>query len=549
MKKEESMFWADQLADAIAKRKHYNHLKKKWKNPTTLVIKSSTSISGVPHIGNASDVIRHYAVVQSLKEKGHKAKLLWVGEDMDPLRKVPTGIPASFKKYLGMPVADIPCPEGCCSSYSEHFCNKFANSLKDNFGIKLEMKRTSESYRKGEFYPSIKKIMNNLDTVREIINKSRKDPLPESWIPWKPVCDKCGKLITTVVTGVNGDKVNYECRDYEFRVYGKEAYTRLKGCGHKGISDLKKGNGKMGWRVEWAMLWKTWNVVLEGAGKEHFMPTGSFWSAGEIAERVLDWIEPHPSKNPIQGYEYIMFDGEKMSASRGNVVATWEWPSLALPETLKLFMLKKPNRERDMPLKNIYRGYDELDLLEQIYFGKKTLQNQRELNQAKRLYEMALIKKPKFAKRIPYQYCTLLTQAVPNLDPKRIKVILDKTAYKLTKSEFNVAMDRINLTAGWAKKYLLKEDRIVLNKTPPKISISVSQKKALLDLAKYLKTNCTEEQLFSQIYIIIKTHELNNREFFQLIYQILINKERGPRLAPFILAIGPDKVRKILEKT
>jgi len=306
------LFWADQIANLIKKRNKYNYIKKKWKNPKKLIIKSSTSISGVPHIGNAADVIRHYAVVRALRDKKIDARLIWVGEDMDPLRKVPAGVPKYFKKYLGMPVADIPCPDKCCGSWSEHFCNKFAKSLIDNFGIKLSVKRTSESYRSGEFYPYIKKVFENLDTIKEIINKSRKDPLPKHWNPWKPVCEKCGKIITTHVIGIDGDKISYECRDYEFKAYGKKAYTKLKGCKHKGISNLKKGNGKLLWRVEWGMLWAAWKVVFEGAGKEHYMPTGSFWSGGEIAEKVFGWIEPHPGKNQLQGYEYLMFDGKKM---------------------------------------------------------------------------------------------------------------------------------------------------------------------------------------------------------------------------------------------
>jgi len=546
--KKESMYWADQLADAIINREKYSYINKKVKNQKTLIIKSSTSISGVPHIGNACDVVRHYAVVQALNDKGYKAKLIWVGEDMDALRKVPAGIPKSFKKYLGMPVADIPCPEGCCKSYSMHFCKKFTDSLKEHFGIELEMKTTSESYRKGEFYDSIKKIMGDLHTVREIINKSRKEPLPYNWIPWKPVCDKCGKLMTTIVTGMDGDKVNYECRDYSFKVFGKEAYTELKGCGYKGVSDLKKGNGKMLWRVEWGMLWKTWKIVLEGAGKEHFMPTASFWSAGEIAERVLDWPEPHPAKNPIQGYEYIIFDGEKMSASRGNVVATWEWPNLALPETLKMFMLKKPSKVRDMPLTHIYRSYDELDELEQIYFEKKLVRDKKKINQAKRLYEMSLVGKPNYLQRVPYQYCSLITQVIPGLDRRRIKSLLDKTTYKLSKLELDAAMHRINLAANWAVRYLPEDEKIVINKKTPNVSLSAAQKNALKELAKFLRKDCTEEQLYSEFYKIKDKYEISTGAFFQACYKVILNKERGPRLAPFILAAGRDKIKNLLLK-
>src|SRR3989344_7351628 len=105
---EKSLFWTDQLADLIIKRSKYNHIDKKFINPKILTIKSSTSISGVPHIGNASDVIRHNAVVQALQDKGKKVRFIWVAEDMDPWRKVPSGIPEKFSKYIGMPVSSLP---------------------------------------------------------------------------------------------------------------------------------------------------------------------------------------------------------------------------------------------------------------------------------------------------------------------------------------------------------------------------------------------------------------------------------------------------------
>ena len=297
---EKDLFWSDQLADLIIKRKKYNHVDKKIKNPKILTIKSSTSISGLPHIGNSADVIRHYSLVQSLKDKGEKVRFIWVAEDMDPWRKVPSNIPKSFSKYLGMPVSALPCPEGCCKSYVDHFSKLFLDSLEKSYGIKPEYLSTTKEYKKGSFYKQIKKVLENHDKIVEILNKYRNEPLGEDYSLWKPICDKCGKITTTSTTKIREDGVEYECKDYDFKEFGKEAYNKVKGCGHKGFSDIKKGNGKLMWVAEWASEWDAFKVVLEGAGKEHFMPGGSFWRSGEICERILDWPEPYPGKNPIQ---------------------------------------------------------------------------------------------------------------------------------------------------------------------------------------------------------------------------------------------------------
>jgi len=400
----EKKFWADKLAEDIIKREKYNYLDKKVKKTKKYAIKSSTSISGVPHIGNASDVIRHDAVVRALKDIGKNVRFIWVAEDMDALRKVPAGIPASFKKYLGMPVADVPCPEGCCKNYSEHFSNLFIDSLKE-FGTFPEKLSTASHYRSGKFYEWIKKVLENVDKIKEIWNKSRATPLPDDWNPWKPVCENCGKLMTTRVTAMNGDIVSYVCEDYNFKPFGEKAYTKLKGCGHKGESDIKKGNGKLLWRVEWAMLWDFWKINLEGAGKEHFMPSGSFWTAGEICEKIFNWPEPYPSKNPLQPYEYLTIDGKKMSASVGNVVSTWDWPSFAPPQVLRLIFLKRMKTVRDFSYTKIPEYVDEYDRLQRIYFGSE---NQEQL---KRLYEMIETKIPKkLPQQVPFYFAAMISQ-------------------------------------------------------------------------------------------------------------------------------------------
>ena len=51
-------------------------------------VKTSASLSGVLHIGRLSDTIRGESVYRALKDAGVSAKLIWVAEDMDPLRKV-----------------------------------------------------------------------------------------------------------------------------------------------------------------------------------------------------------------------------------------------------------------------------------------------------------------------------------------------------------------------------------------------------------------------------------------------------------------------------
>ena len=94
---EEHRHWADGVAEELLKRTGKQ------------VLETGTSISGIPHIGNASDVIRADAIRKTLDGKAAEVELIWVADDSDPFRKVPRGM-ESLKDYLGFPVKDIPDP-------------------------------------------------------------------------------------------------------------------------------------------------------------------------------------------------------------------------------------------------------------------------------------------------------------------------------------------------------------------------------------------------------------------------------------------------------
>lgn len=547
-----TVYWADTLARDIINRKKFNYIDKEVPKIKHFYIKSSTSISGIPHIGNASDVIRHDALYRALKDLGKKATLYWVAENMDPFRKVPAGIPKSFKKYLGMPVADIPCPKGCCGGYTEHFSNLFVKSLKEKFGVNLVFKRTSETYRSGEFEPFIKKIMKNLDLVKQIWNKSRENPLPDNWSPWKPVCANCGKIITTQVTDVTEDGVKYVCKDYNFKEYGKKAYTKVKGCGYEGESKFR--NGKLLWRAEWAAEWAAWKIIFEGAGKEHFMPTGSFWTAGEIVEKLFDWPEPHPSENPLQPYEYLTVDGKKMSASLGNVVSTWDWPTFAPPQVLRLIFLKKLRKVRDFSYQKMPDYVDEYDRLQRIYFGVEKVENEKELEHLKRLYEMVEVGEiPKrLPPQIPFSFAALIAQiSRPEESLDRAIELLKSTGHikgEISKEDKKSIKERILMAGEWARRFGQDQYRIKINeKIPKNIEIPKDQREALLKLKEELKKKWSAEDLQNKIYQIGKDSG-DVKRFFKTLYTILIGEKSGPRIGPFIIAIGKDKVRKILEQ-
>ena len=534
-----SRFWADQLAEEIAGRKKFHYIEKNMPEFEKYVVKTSASISGVLHIGRLSDTIRGESVVRALLDHGKKAEFIWVAEDMDPLRKVPKGVPKSYSQYIGMPVTDIPDPTGTHKSYAELHTEKYFEVLEKFVSVPMKKYSTREEYKKGSFKPFIKKILENAGLVREIQNKYRREPLPADWSPWKPVCDNCGKIITTNVTGFENGRAIYKCEDYKFE------NNKAEGCGHEGANDPMKGNGKLVWKGEWAAEWALWKVSSEGAGKEYQVPNSAWWVNGEIVEKVLGFPMPVPIF-----YEHIMIDNEKMSASKGNIVYPADWLKVATPELLRFFYNKKLMKTRSFSWTDLPNMYDEYDKYEQVYFSMRKDENEKDTEHMKRLYEICQIHAPKKPPvQVPFDFAVAVAQvAGSQLDKKGI-AILQRTGHvkkDISEDEEKYINERLVLARNWAELHAPERYRFELQEKPG-VKAPEDIRPVIDEVSKSLESKkMNEQELVDLFFGACKKHGIKPKTFFQTMYRILINKDYGPRLAPFVLSIGQKKVAKLL---
>jgi len=533
----DDVFWADKLAEKISNRKRYRYSDKEVKKPEEFVVKTAASLSGVLHIGRLSDTIRNATVHRALLDAGEKSELIWIADDMDPLRKIPRGVPDDFKKYLGSPVSMIPDHERCHNSYAEHHLEEYLKIIKKFVFEDIEVFSMAQEYKKGSFNSSIKKLMENVDAVREIQNKHRTNPLRKEWNPWSPLCENCNKIITTKITNFNKENstVSYVCRDYEFET------TTAKGCGHEGENNPMCDFGKLAYKSEWAAQWVRWSVSCEGAGKEYQVPTSAFWINAEICEKVLNFPSPETFF-----YEHIMIDNQKMSASIGNVVYPREWLEVAPAELLRLFYNKRLMTTRSFSWKDLPNLYDEYDKIAKIYFGEIKSENKKEESHYKRLFEVSHGMQIKSSVGLSFSHAAIIAQTFPN-EEDAVKSMEKTGHYK--KEEHDAIFDRLHMAKLWLKKYAPEEVKFEIQKQVPKnLILTPKQKEALHKTANMIKEkDYDEKSLFEEFYCISKNLGMEPQEFFKAAYKVLLNKERGPKLAPFILALGKEKVIKLFE--
>ena len=81
-----------------------------------------------------------------------------------------------------------------------------------------------------------------------------------------------------------------------------------------------------------------------------------------------------------------------------------------------------------------------------------------------------------------------------------------------------------------------------------KIVYDTLNKKALKILIKALQTEEKPEDIQNTIYQIAKSNGVQPKDFFKILYQIILGTSRGPKIGPFITDIGRKQVAKTLSE-
>jgi lysyl-tRNA synthetase class 1 len=296
------------------------------------------------------------------------------------------------------------------------------------------------------------------------------------------------------------------------------------------------------------MQWAHWNVVSEGFGKEYQVPGSAFWINGEICERILGFPMPVPIF-----YEHLLIDGEKMSASKGNIVYPADWLKVAPPELLRFLYNKKLMKSRSFSWSTLPNLYDDYDMHERVYFGGKEVANGRESEHMKRLYAISQISLPKqIPVQIPFDFAAMVSQVFPDEKIRGAMKVFRSSGHlqgEPSKADEDAVRKRLSFARNWVELHGPEQYRIKLVEKPTEVKLSEGQRKAIKELAGLLeRKKLSQEELHSAFWDIAKGAGIAPQEFFRGAYMVLIGKESGPKLAMFILAVGQKKVAGILEQ-
>jgi lysyl-tRNA synthetase class 1 len=307
----------------------------------------------------------------------------------------------------------------------------------------------------------------------------------------------------------------------------------FEGCRHEGEADYTKGEGKLAWKVEFAARWKALDIRFEPYGKD-------ISDSVKINDRICRDILGY---EPPMHAQYEMFldkSGKKISKSAGNVFTPQVWFRYGSPQSLLLLMLKRFVGTRTLSVTEIPQYMNELDALEDVYFGKTRIPDEKEFAKLKGLYEYCWMLKPpkELGIHVPYNLLVFLAKVAPKAS-ERDYIAQKLREYGCIKDELpDELIERINYASNWIRDFEeITETTTKLN--PQEI-------KAMEQLVRALEKTDDENEIQTAIFMIAKENDIKPAQFFKTLYNILLGSPQGPRLGPYIITMGKRNVTEAL---
>ena len=489
-----------------------NFIEKKGK----IILQTGYGPSGLPHIGTFGEVARTTMVVNALNQLTDLPKeIITFSDDMDGLRKIPENVPNKeiLSDNLHKPLTSVPDPFEKFKSFGEHnneMLKKFLNKFKFNY----DFKSSTELYKSGYFNSTLEIILENYQSIMEIVMPTLGKERQKTYSPFLPICPDTGVVLEIPVLEINKDK---------FKIIFDNNGKKLE------VSILN-GDCKLQWKVDWAMRWYALDVDFEMYGKDLI-------ESAILSSKIIKLL----GKNNPSGFAYELFldeKGEKISKSKGNGITIDQWLEYASPESLSLFMYQNPKRAKKLYKEIVPKAVDEyLDFIEK---GKTQNELQLLMNPVWHVHNGEMPKE-----KIIMTFSMLLNLVeTSNADTKEL---LWKFVKKYKKNIIENKYPIFDNLISYAIKYF--NDVIKQKKQYKKPNID--EKIALQALIKTLE-NCndkmTPEEIQTKIYSVGKEngYSENLRDWFKLIYEVVFGDENGPRMGFFISFFGVKETKQLI---
>ncbi|MEU5254817.1 lysine--tRNA ligase [Streptomyces longwoodensis] len=545
-----------------------------------VVVASGLSPSGPIHLGNLREVMTPHLVADEVRRRGYQVRHLISWDDYDRYRKVPAGVPGvdeTWSEHIGKPLTSVPAPQGSPHpNWAEHFKAAMAASLTE-LGVEYDGISQTAQYTSGVYREQILHAMKHRADIDAVLAQYRtkpktgpkqsQKPLDEAeleaaegsgaaaeddgssgsagYFPYKPYCGNCEKDLTTV-TSYDDDttELTYTC----------------SACGFSETVRLAEFNrGKLVWKVDWPMRWAYEGVVFEPSGVDHSSPGSSFQVGGQI-------VGIFGGEQPIGPmYAFVGISGmAKMSSSRGGVPTPADALQIMEPQLLRwLYARRRPNQSFKIAFdQEIQRLYDEWDKLDAKVADGTALPADAAAHS--RAVRTAAGELPRTPRPLPYRTLASVADITAGHADQALRILSELDPDQPLGS-LDEARPRYDKAEAWINTHVPADQRTIVREEPDTEllkSLDDRGRESVRLLLDGLADHWSLDGLTHLVYGVPKVQagfsadatpkelpaeiKTAQRAFFALLYHLLVGRDTGPRLPTLLLAVGQERVRRLL---
>ena len=498
--------------------------------PEAVLFETGYGPSGLPHIGTFGEVARTTMVRHAfrvLTEDKVPTRLLCFSDDMDGMRKIPDNVPdrAALEPYLHQPLTAVPNPFGGNYESFGHHNNAMLRRFLDTFGFDYEFASATEYYTSGRFDDVLLRAAARYDDIMKVMLPTLGPERQATYSPFLPISPKTGRVLYVPMKAVDAQAGTITFDDED----GEETTLPVTG-----------GAVKLQWKPDFGMRWAALGVDFEMFGKDH-------QTNAAIYDRICEILGGRAPEHFV--YELFLDEnGQKISNSKGNGLTIDEWLTYAPTESLALYMFQRPRQAKKLYFDVIPRAVDEYYQFLSAYPRQEW--KERLGNPVWHIHggEPPVIE-------MPVSFALLLNLATAS-NPENAAVMwgfISRHAPGVT-PETHPHLDRL---VGFAIQYF--RDFVVKNYRAPddeeRAALgAISDKLASLDADT--EADAIQNALLDVARTIPRYQDHSKKSpeggpgvsvaFFQMLYQVLLGQERGPRFGTFVALYGIEETRALI---
>ncbi len=519
----ESKAWPFEEARKILKRVEKTGQK-------SVLFETGYGPSGLPHIGTFGEVARTTMVRKAFSLMSDlPTRLLCFSDDMDGMRKIPENVPDKnfLLPHLHKPLTSVPDPYGGqYPSYGDHN-NAMLRRFLDTFGFDYEFASATQYYKSGKFDDMLIHALEKYDEIMGVMLPTLGEERQATYSPFLPISPISGRVLYVPMKAWDAKKGTITFADEDSSDV---------------TMDVRGGRTKLQWKPDFGMRWAALHVDFEMFGKDH-------QTNAPIYDAICEILGVAAPEHYV--YELFLDDkGQKISKSKGNGLTIDEWLTYADPNSLALYMFNKPREAKRLYFDVVPRAVDEYAQYLAAY-PKQVEPREQLMNPVWHIHNG----NPPAPESGGVTFSLLLNlAAVANTEEKAVMwAFIQRYMPDVT----SATHPRLDALVGYAIRYytdFVKPAKKYRAATP-------DEAKALEDLAAALRElpeGSSPEVIQQKVYDIGRREPYTTTQkdgsvgvaqsWFNMLYQVLLGEEKGPRFGSFAALYGVSNTVKLIEK-